>query len=327
MTPFGPKLREGIGLYQSVDTPDANVPAQRGRKRPLWLGLIIAAAFIIFAIIYAKNTAPEPEISESTTTQEAHEAYLKAISEPNAALRRARLQDFLKVHPTDTRKIAATAQLDVLSAYETRDWNYITKIAYEDGLSHEERLTVLDSYNERWGGDLLGGRAEDIEELRARILDLPDRTPVPDRRLEEQKSPIPQDIKSDKLLGEPRRIFRRRVVPPPPPPVTRPPKRIEPKPEDKVVAPTIRRHVKPRYPTKAIRNNVEGLVVLRLSIDAKGRVRLTELVEVQAPRYQKEFIKSARRAARKTRFHPQTVNGKPVPVTGIIKRYKFQSGK
>ena len=288
--------------------------------------MIIAAAFIAFAFVYTKNTTPQPETPVTTATEAGHEAYLIALSEPNAALRRARLQDFLKVHPLDTRKFAALAQLDVLNAYETRDWNYITKIAYEDGLSHAERLAVLESYSERWGGELLGGRAEDIETLRLRILDLPDRVPTPDRRLEESQSPIPSNITSDRLLGEPR---RRRIITRPPP-VTRAPVVPAPviaiPPADKVIPPKVRRNVRPRYPVKALRKNIDGLVVLRLSIDAKGRVRLSELVEVQAPRYQKEFIKSARRAARKTRYHPQTVNGKAVPVSGIIKRYSFQSG-
>jgi len=320
-------------LYQSVDTPDVEAlsrsdkqnaamgPFRRGYRLLILLGVMIAATLLAFAFVYMKSTTQPPKTSEATTTQASYAAYLKAIREPNAALRRARLQDFLKVYPTDARHVAAAAQLDVLSAYETRDWNYITKIAYEDGLSHAERISTLEDYSQRWGGDLLGGRTEAIEDLRARILNLPERTPIPDRRLEEGQSPIPSNIEGNTLLGAPRR-----AIIAPPPPVTRPPVIVAARPKDVIIPPKVSRNVTPRYPSKALRRNIEALVVLRLNVDAKGRVKLTELVEVQAPRYQKSFIKAAERAALRTRYHPQTRNGEAVPVSGIIKRYRFKAG-
>lgn len=285
--------------------------------------ILIAAAAVAFTFSYLSNQAAQPQGQVVTHSELAKTAYLKAIGEQNAALRRARLQDFLKVHPNDTRRSAAQAQLDLMNAYETRDWNYITKIAYEDGLSHEERLSVVDNYSQRWGADLLGGRGSDIEDLRARITDLPDRIPTPDRRLNNQQSPIPQNITSDRLLGEPRR--RQIFTPPPPPPISRAPI-LPPPPQDKIIPPRVRRNITPSYPRKALRRKVDALVVLRLNIDAKGRVKLTELVEVQAPLYQKDFIKAAERAALRTRYHPQTLNGKAVPVSGVMKRYRFKSG-
>jgi len=292
-------------------------------KTPVAMALIIAIAMTAFALSYVSNQAAQPQEAAQTSSEAAKTAYLKSIGEQNAALRRARLQDFLKEYPLDTRRRAAQAQLDLMNAYETRDWNYITKIAYEDGLSHEERLNVVDNYSQHWGGDLLGGRGKDIEDLRARITDLPDRVPTPDRRLDDRQSPISQNITSDRLLGEPR---RRQAIITAPPPITRAPI-APPRPADQIIAPTVRRNVTPRYPRKALRRKVDALVVLRLNIDARGRVGLTELVEVQAPRYQKAFIKAAERAALKTRFHPQTVNGEAVPVSGIMKRYRFRSGE
>lgn len=283
--------------------------------------MLIAATLAAFTISYLHNKSAQPQLLEVTTSEAAKSAYLKAIGEQNAALRRARLQDFLKVHPLDTRRRAAQAQLDLMNAYETRDWNYITKIAYEDGLSHQERLSVVDNYSQRWGGELLGGRGDDIEDLRARISNLPDRLPTPDRRLNNQQSPIPKSITGDRLLGEP---SRRQSITTLPPPITRTPI-ISAQPKDQIIAPRVRRNIIPTYPRKALRRKVDALVVLRLNIDAKGRVRLTELVEIQAPRYQKDFIKAAERAALRTRFHPQTVNGKAVPVSGIMKRYRFKS--
>jgi len=75
-----------------------------------------------------------------------------------------------------------------------------------------------------------------------------------------------------------------------------------------------------------MRRGVEGIVVLKLNIDAKGKVAMTELVGVEAPKYSKDFVKAAERAAMRTRFHPKTVGGKPQPATGIVKRYRFQLG-
>ena len=278
-------------------------------------------SFICIALFYARSSEKDIAPTDPTAAQQGYAAYLKAISEPNAALRRARLEDFLRVYPLDDRSFAAQGQLGVLRAYETRDWNYITKIAYEDSLSNAVRLRALEEYNQLWGGDLLGGRAEDVQSLRENIINLPDTIPKTDRRLEEGPSPIPRNIISDRLLGEPR---RRLITPPPPPPVRMPVTQARPK--DVIVAPTVRRNVTPRYPSKALRRKIDALVVLRLNVDARGRVKLTELVEVQAPRYQKSFIKAAERAALRTRYNPQTVNGKPVPVQGVLKRYRFKSG-
>jgi len=272
------------------------------------------------AFNYVNKGSLNSQSTQTSNTQDGHAAYLKAISETNAALRRARLQDFLRIYPTDSRSQAAQTQLEVLNAYETRDWNYITKIAYENSLSHTERLAALEDYNQRWGGDLLGGRAKDIEQLRANIADLPDRLPKPDRRLESSQSPIPQTIISDRLLGEPPRAIVRTI---PKPPVFRPAPRVV-GPKDIIVEAKVTRNVTPRYPRKALRRNINALVVLRLSVDAKGKVQMTELVEVNARNYQKDFIKAAERAARRTRFKPKTVNGKAVPDSSIIKRYRFR---
>ncbi len=313
-------------MYQSVDTTDAQTShdnqaaAKQAYRKPIIIGTLCAASAICFALIYAQSTNPPPKAEDITASQASHNAYLSAIGESNAALRRARLQDFLRIYPTDERSSAAQAQLEVLTAYETRDWNHITKIAYENSLSHTLRLSALEDYNQRWGGDLLGGRADDIQALRANILELPDVIPKTDRNLDASQSPIPETIISDRLLGEPR---RRAVTLPSPPPVRQRPVVKAPV-KEVIVKPKVRRNVTPRYPRKALRRNVNALVVLSLSIDAKGKVQMTELIDVQARRYEKDFIKAAERAALRTRYHPQTINGKAVPVSGIIKKYRFR---
>ncbi|XLW30440.1 energy transducer TonB [Litorimonas sp. RW-G-Af-16] len=88
--------------------------------------------------------------------------------------------------------------------------------------------------------------------------------------------------------------------------------------------PRVRKNSTPRYPRSAYRRNISGVVTLSLNIDADGDVAMTELVSVQAERYEKDFVKAAERAARKTRFYPKTINGEKVPARGILKRYRFE---
>ena len=73
-----------------------------------------------------------------------------------------------------------------------------------------------------------------------------------------------------------------------------------------------------------MRRKVKAIVTLKLNIDEKGKVAMTELVNVQTSRYAKDFVKAAERAAMSTRFHPKTVNGVPRAATGIVKRYRFE---
>jgi TonB family protein len=310
-------------VYQSVDINDGQDPSLRQKhfkvsfKKFAIIATLLAAGFISFFIFFQTNQDISTKPATATDSQDSYNAYLTAISEPEAALRRARLQDFLKTYPFDTRSGAAQAQLDVLNAYETQDWNRITKIAYDNTLSHETRLNALETYNQDWGGNLLGGRAEDITILRANILKLPDTPSTIERGLNEHQSPIPDTIIGDKLLGEPQpRTYAPRTI------VQNPIQTTEPK--DIIVKPRVRRNVKPRYPRKALRRNISALVVLSLSVDAKGKVQMTEVVEANARLYEKDFIKAAERAALRTRYYPQTVNGEPVPVSGIVKRYRFR---
>lgn len=91
----------------------------------------------------------------------------------------------------------------------------------------------------------------------------------------------------------------------------------------KIVPPRVRKEVNPRYPRKALRREIEALVTLKLNIDETGKVAMTELVNVEAVRYGKSFVKAAERAALRTRFHPKTVNGNPEATVGVLKRYRF----
>ena len=71
-----------------------------------------------------------------------------------------------------------------------------------------------------------------------------------------------------------------------------------------------RRTVEPIYPTSAQRNGIEGYVLLRLSIDASGRVKDVLVVDSEPIGV---FERSAREAARRFEFVPARVSGATVP--------------
>lgn len=61
------------------------------------------------------------------------------------------------------------------------------------------------------------------------------------------------------------------------------------------------RNVTPQYPYKAKRRRIEGYVLLHILIDDEGRAQEIKVVEEQPRGY---FVKSARRAARRSLFQP-----------------------
>jgi len=310
-------------VYQSIDDPQEDLDAlERGDKRvAIWVVSAICIA-IIFGLVYWINTGSSSTPPESDIIRAEQATYRKAISELEAPMRRARLQDFMTTYPESQYLQSVEVQLDVINAHEAKQWNKVTDILFAPKISQEEKLIALDNFEVEWGGALLGGRDDEIKQLRADIQQIKSTADTPSRKLKNLKSPIPQTVPDRTLAGGPRPIA-------PTPSVIRP---VQPAPDsDKVVKlnivqPKIRRSVTPRYPRKAMRRKVEAIVVLSLNVDEKGKVAMTELVSVRADRYQKDFIKAAERAAMRTRFHPKTINGQPRAASGIVKRYRFELG-
>lgn len=306
-------------MYQSIDDPQDELDAlERGDKRMvIWLLVVICLA-VIGALIYWTNAGPKADPSNNNFLRPEQATYRKAVSEMTAPMRRARLQDFLTTYPQSSYKRAVEAQLDVINQHEAQRWQEVNDIVFAPRISQDEKIAALDEFDARWGGALLGGRDEDISALRKDLMQMEDSANIPSRKLKDLKSPIPVTVPDTKLAGGPRPAAPLRIVhptPPPPEPVTIAKRNIVP--------PKVRRNMQPRYPRKALRRKVEALVVLKLNIDEKGKVAMTELVEVQADRYEKDFIRAAERAAMRTRFTPQTVDGKPQAAVGIVRRYRF----
>ncbi|MGB0591781.1 MAG: energy transducer TonB [Myxococcota bacterium] len=73
-----------------------------------------------------------------------------------------------------------------------------------------------------------------------------------------------------------------------------------------------RRTPEPVYPVTAQRDGVEGYVIVRLSVDAQGRVNDVVVVDSEPIGV---FERSAREAARRFAFHPAQVDGVPASAT------------
>ena len=307
-------------MYQTIDEADeveAGELRRRGSSR--WILASMAVAFATLAFITFMSMPSGPSERTDATDMDTREIYLAALSEPSPALRRARLADFAQTYPDDPRSGAVRAQLSVLNAREASDWAEVTDVLYDRSLGNLDRLAELDSYEAKWGANLLGGRADEIARLREDLQK--EAASAPSRALETTDSPIPESIQGQAMAGGPSLtplpappIVQPRPLPTPPPA----PPRIE------EVDPELRRAPSPSYPSAARRRGIGAVVELEMDIDDRGRVRDVRILRVDAERYGKDFARAAERAASRSRFSPRELDGQPVPTTGIRKRYRFE---
>ena len=81
-----------------------------------------------------------------------------------------------------------------------------------------------------------------------------------------------------------------------------------------VELPKLRREVRPSYTQKAMRDQVEGRVVMEAVVETNGRIESLRVI-----RYLHEDLDAAAaRALRQWRFTPGTVKGEPVPVVVTV---------
>lgn len=307
-------------MYQTIDDPEDEEFAPRAGFSilPFLIGAVLAALVFFFVWLMSPGQAAAP--GTIVQTPESRAAYLAALGEPNSALRRARLLDYQRTNPDSDRINAIEDQLGIINASELADWEAVTRAVYDVRAKTEQKQEALLAYETRWNGRMLGGRGEELEVLRAAIDEAEAAEPLPDRTLEPSESPIPDNIQSDVLAGAPPQMAV--TFPIQDQTVVREP--VTPESTAVIVQPKIRRNVSPRYPRSAQNRKVGAIVTLTMNIDDRGRVAMTEIVSVEAERYEKDFIRAAERAAKRTRFHPKTINGEPVPAVGIRKRYIFK---
>ena len=307
-------------MYQDIDDIDAEDGLETNPKRRKLAGWVIVAGLLLAALAlfaYLTQDRPAPAKTDLSQKEAASQAYRIAISEQDPALRRARLSDYLLTIENGPHEAAVLAQIDVINQYEGADWEHVQLTAYNPRLSTDDKLAALSRYEEKWGGSLLGGREDDIERLKLEIIQGNASDTLPDRSLDGVDSPIDQSVPDDYLAGGPG--FGEPGFPRYPangfPSLTE---------VSKIVPLRVKRNREPDYPRRAERRGIEAVVTLMLNVDDEGRVVRTEVANVEADRYEDDFVRASERAAMRTRFYPRTENGRPVPVSGVIKRYRFE---
>jgi len=310
-------------MYQVIDDQDEeDIDQPTGWSiLPFIIGGVLA--LLVFFCVWLFSPGQQSTPGQAVETPASRAAYLVALSEPNPAVRRARLMDYQHTYPDSDRRYAIANQLDVINRVELGEWETLNRSIYSNTLKVEEKWSAMADYELNWNGSLLGGRGEELTALKQVLDTAKPIDDLPDRTLEPGKSPIPDNIPSDILAGAPPRMavtFPIPQSPPPPPPA---PKVEEIK--DVVVQPRVRKNASPSYPRSAKRRKIGAVVTVSMRINDEGKVKEAEVVEIEAERYQRDFMKAAIRAAKRTKFHPKTINGEPVPAQDIRKRYIFRS--
>ncbi len=309
-------------MYQVIDDQDEEELGQQPgfSVLPFIIGAILAG--LVFFVVWLMSPGTQTSPGYTLETPASRSAYLKALAEPDPAVRRARLMDYQRIHPDTDRSDAIAGQLDIINAAELKDWESLVQTVYDDRLPIEDKAVAVTAYETRWNGRLLGGRSEELSELRLIIDETKPIEVFPDRKLEPGESPISEEIPSDTLAGAPPRMAKTFPIPEP---ETAPPPVVIEVPKDKIVQPSVRRNSSPNYPRSAKRRKIGAIVVVAMDINEKGKVDFVETLDVQAERYKKDFRRAAERAAKRTRFHPKTINGEAVPAKGVRKRYIFRA--
>lgn len=307
-------------MYQVIDDDGEEDIGGKGRFTilPFVIGAILAG--LVFFGVWLMSPGQQIAPGQMVETPASRAAYLAALAEPQPALRRARLLDYQRVYPDTDRNNAIADQLDVINAAELQDWDALTQAIYDERAPLDDKRAAMEHYEAIWNGRILGGRGDELEELRVVLDETKIVDALPDRSLEAGESPISDNIPSDTLAGAPPNMA-----------VTFPIIATEPQApssqsnEDIIVQASVRRNISPNYPRSAKRRKIGAVVVVSMNIDEDGRVDSVETIEIEAERYAKDFRRAAERAAKRTRFNPKTINGEPVPAMGVRKRYIFRS--
>ena len=292
---------------------DADTDSTDARKEPyqIWIFVLIGAAFLGHVLSMGLNKKSPDDSLVSTETSQSIEAYSLILSEDRPDVRLVRLEDFMKSYPDNTNAETVRQQKIILREYEEIAWSKLTDTLFDIKADEPTKLAALETYKNGWGTLL---RADQLARFTSTDEDEEAGTIKPITK----KSKFAKGGPAGDLVGAP---VVRIPLPPPPPVRQRPPEKLE---TLDIVAARVKSKKSPTYPRNAKRRKVPGFVTLALDIDRRGRVVDTRVISVQANRYERDFVKAATRAAQRTRFHPKTVNGRPVPTRGFIQKYAFR---
>lgn len=79
--------------------------------------------------------------------------------------------------------------------------------------------------------------------------------------------------------------------------------------------------VQPNYPRRAIARNIEGYVIVELTVTDTGTTRDIRIIEAVPPGV---FDKAAIAAAARFKYKPRVIDGRPVEVPGVPYKLTFE---
>lgn len=277
------------------------------KRRRLWVWACLASLLIAGALFGVRSFSHEKTLRQIGETESS--AYAMILGETRTGIRLALLGDFIREYPQSIYMPAARAQQRALKTHEQMAWAALTDELYKVELSADDKARAVSNYVRKWS------RLSRAADLGAINLDaLP-----PDPQALTFAAPASPYKKggTDYGLAGARPERGRTVIATPPRPTA-----VRPAPPTTLQA-RVRTARRPVYPRKARRKGVTATVTLSLDIDERGRVARTRVVAISASRYEKDFIKAAQKAARRSRFHPKTVRGEAVASSGFIRKYTF----
>lgn len=275
--------------------------ASHSARKFAFIAALLAGIVLLALFVRIRGSVPQP-LHDISISENTHADYQRILGETHPGIRLARLADFLKYTPDSADANSARLQHDILQMHEQRAWADLSETIYALEASVEDKTRAKDTYIENWS-----------TLTRIKQLDALPLTP-PTHRVK-AVSIYTEPLDTTSLAGEPEKKRKRKA--------RASKKKVEKPVETLVVKARIKRARAPVYPRRAQERQVEALIVLNLTIDKRGRVIRTRTLDVDADRYKSDFIRAAKRAARRTRFHPKTINGKPVGTRNFKRKYKF----
>ena len=279
-------------------------------KNRLWMYTVLGAAFLLTGLAITIGRTTQPVISVHTENPETQSAYHLILSEMRTGVRLVKLDEFISEHADSNYIPTARAQRAALKEQEELAWSELTDQLFDVEIEPEAKQKAIAKYTDAWGTLVRAGNLEELNK-ESTDEDEPGFKPIT------KKSRFAGKGDAGDLVGAP--IVRQPVRPPTRPiaPRTRPGSPV-------IVDAKVRSKKSPTYPRSAKRRKIPGYVTLALDIDRRGRVVDTRVISVEARRYERDFVKAATRAAKRTRFHPKTINGRAVPTRGFVQRYAFK---
>ncbi len=291
------------------------------------VALLLMAVLAGFMGVYLGGQASP--VGKTVKDNTARTTYLNILSEPHTGRRLVRLKEFSRTKDAETFSDILRLQISVLEAYESRDWAKVADSRFSNQIEPLDKQRILEDYIQNWGiwrhKDMIEPYKISLEKQVEIWLETQKHTPARSpviQPLVKHVSRYKKGAEIEHMAGEPGGRAPRIIFTPPPAPPVRP----SPKPapvSNPVVDVRIKSAKPPSYPRKAARKHISAVVILSLDIDERGHVARANLVDVKAEKYGKKFVKAAKRAALRSRFHPKTINGKPVARPGYQRQYTF----